>query len=212
MQNPQGTQGKTHTERILVVPTDRVWKSLPSHQGFRAGTLDLWHELAPHWLFMERDAAETDPSYKQLIPYVVLRNQNQVFRYRRTKRGGESRLHHLYSIGVGGHIDEADCNLFTAEAEMLQEAAAREVREETTYDGPLGLEYLGTLNDDSTDVGSVHLGLVFSADTGHERPAIRESALSRGEWLEPNGLRDGADYESWSHWLIDGVFACESGV
>ena len=211
MQKSQGVRDKTQIERILTAPTERVWELMPHHNGFRAGTLDLWDQLAPHWQFMERGLAEMDPSFKQLIPYIILRGNGQVFRYRRTKRGGESRLHHLYSIGVGGHIDEADFNLFTSESEMLEEAAAREVREEMHYSGPLQLDYLGTLNDDSNDVGKVHLGLVFSADVGKDRPEIRESALSRGEWLDTERLNDGANYETWSQWLIEAIFPDNPG-
>ncbi len=198
----QPNEKKHHDERILVIPIQRLWEILPQHQGFRAGNLELWGRLADDWKFAARDAVEPDPSLKQLIPYVILRSGEYVFRYWRTKRAGESRLHHLYSLGVGGHIDEKDMNLFTGTEELLLEAAAREVREEVEHSGELHLEHLGTLNDDSNDVGRVHLGLVFTADVGETRPETREAALGRGEWLKPSDLSDGVEYETWSQLLI----------
>lgn len=190
------------SEQILVVPTERLWETIPHHRGFQAGRIDLWERMADAWRFMNRTQAENDPGYKQLIPYIVLRHENQVFRYWRTKHGGESRLHHLYSIGVGGHINERDCNLFSQDRNMLYEAAARELQEEVSLGGTQPLHYAGTLNDDDTEVGQVHIGLVFLAEILGVRPQPREAALGRGEWIKADTLTDGVEYETWSLWLI----------
>ncbi len=194
---------KTTNEKILVVPTTKVWEIIPEHHGFLPGTLDGWDQLMSYAFFMDRPQAEEDPQHKQLIPYVLLGSAGKVFRYWRTKHAGESRLHHLYSLGVGGHIDESDINLFTQHRELLVEAAEREIREEVHFSGKLKIQYQGTLNDDGNAVGRVHLGLVFIADTGDQEPDTREAALGRGAWLPPQELNDGVEYETWSQILID---------
>ena len=115
--------------------------------------------------------AEDDPSYKQLVPYVVLKSRDQVYCYERGAKGTESRLHRLLSIGVGGHICKEDGQ----EGRVAYEAGfARELAEEveigTTYHGRIA----GLVHDDSTPVGSVHFGVVHVLELAepHVRPAL----------------------------------------
>lgn len=190
-------------ERILVIPRTALPAGLPS-RGFMPCAVSTAQDLVRYRRFADRDKAEIDPSLKQVIPYLVLRSARLVFRYWRTKRAGESRLRHLYSVGVGGHINERDINLYSSsEREILVEAAMRELREEMNLPGDVSLEFCGLLNDDQTDVGSVHLGVVFVCEVDSSKVEIREKgALSRGEWLPPHMLWDGVLYESWSEILI----------
>ncbi|MEW6236524.1 MAG: NUDIX domain-containing protein [Candidatus Omnitrophota bacterium] len=188
-------------ERILVVPRSYLGEFL-AFRGFRpasAASPEAWMEAA---LFLPRPEMETDPSYKQIIPYILLRHEESVFRYRRTKRAGESRLHHLYSIGVGGHINPRDENLFTESHEVLEEAAMRELHEEMEVGTAPSLRHVGFINDDDSEVGQVHLGVVYEALLPNKQVKIRESALSRGEWVEIGRLQDGAEYETWSQFII----------
>src|SRR5207245_7179115 len=107
--------------------------------------------------FRPRAEVETDPSYKQIIPYVVLRSGNLVFHYTRGQKGSEARLRALRSLGVGGHISEVDVSLF---GDPYRSGLAREVAEEVHLDSPYTERCVGLINDDRTPVGRVHLGIV----------------------------------------------------
>jgi len=191
------------SERILVIPRFVLPAALPG-SGFMSCPLSMAEDLLQYRQFADRDKAETNPSLKQIIPYVVLRSHRLVFRYWRTKRAGESRLRHLYSVGLGGHINERDINLYSlTEQEILSEAAMRELREEVDLPAGVSLEFAGLLNDDETEVGRVHLGFVFVCKVDRSTVRIRETgALGRGEWLPLRRLQDGVVYESWSDILI----------
>ncbi len=189
-------------ESILVIPRAMLGTFIQFH-GFKP----LGDSRPEEWLaaasFKSRQEMETDSAFKQLIPYIVLRYKNEVFRYWRTKRGGESRLHHLYSIGIGGHINPRDENLFTPQEDVLIEAAWRELREEAHVDSSLDLQPVGFINDDRSDVGQVHLGIVYDARLESKSVEIKESALGRGEWKSVSDLYDGVEYETWSSFVID---------
>ena len=105
---------------------------------------------------MRRGDAEEDPTYKQVIPYLVLRDGERWFLMRRTRAGGDARLHDLWSIGVGGHLNPGDGD--------LEGGLRREWAEELVADFVPEFEPVGLLNDDTTPVGAVHVGLVFVAD------------------------------------------------
>jgi len=197
------TRIDVHSQRIILVIPRSLLGGFIEFRGFQ-----LLGETNPEtWIsqcqFKPRSEMETDPSFKQLIPYILVRREDRIFRYRRTKRAGESRLHHLYSIGIGGHINLRDENLFSASGEILLEAALRELREEVDVESPVELRPIGFINDDETDVGQVHLGLVYEAWVESERIEIRESALSRGEWIRIDELDDGVEYEGWSQFVIE---------
>src|SRR5437879_6536621 len=123
---------------------------------------------------------ENDPSYKQLIPYCVFRHEGQLFHYKRGKLQGEGRLHSKRSIGVGGHISSKDKNLFgSVYLEAMHREIGEEVHLETTYRDTC----VGLLNDDETEVGKVHLGIVhiFDLDAPKVRPRERSMLQSRSE-------------------------------
>lgn len=189
-------------EQVLVIPRSALGGFLP-FRGFRSAQgvdLAAW---APQCSFKLRGPIESDKAYKQIIPYIVLRSGGQAFRYWRTKRGGEDRLHHRYSIGVGGHINPRDENLFTDESERLEEAAMRELREEVELLHPVELSLVGFLNDDEVEVGQYHLGVVYEAFLPEPQVTLCESALGRGEWKPAHELNDGVEYETWSQFVID---------
>ncbi|MBN2327584.1 MAG: NUDIX domain-containing protein [Candidatus Omnitrophica bacterium] len=188
-------------EQILVAPRS-VLEPFIRFRGFRqAGDspIEEWIEAGG---FKPRSMMESDPNYKQLIPYILLRCDDQVFRYWRTKRAGERRLHHLYSVGVGGHIDQRDDNLFTPSNELLLEAAMRELKEEIELSETPDLRHIGYINDDESEVGQVHFGVVYEAWLANPHAQTRESALARGEWKRLHDLKD-VEYESWSQFLLD---------
>jgi predicted NUDIX family phosphoesterase len=190
------------SERVLVVPTP-VLHAAGLFQGF---TTRLDHYLPrlldpQHLAYLPRSAAETDPSFKQLVPYVVLRWRNQVFHYTRGKRATETRLQALRSIGVGGHISADDTTLFDS---PYREAMFREVNEEVALDTTYEEDCLGLINDDSTPVGQVHLGIVHVFTLAEPEVRRREQALTRAGFAELAELRaERAEFETWSQLVLD---------
>jgi len=123
--------------------------------------------------FMERRFAEEDSSFKQLIPYTIVRRGNEVLLLQRSKRGGDSRLHNKLSIGVGGHINPIDAE----HDDVLAACACREIDEEIDLGGEVKPRPVGIINDDSNAVGSVHFGVVHVVDAGRADVAVRETEL-----------------------------------
>ena len=178
-------------ELVYVVPRDAVM----DHDGWRgirtAGVSELLDAIERHGRLEPRDAMERDPAFKQVIPYLVLRDGQQYFLMRRTRGGRDERLHDRYSIGVGGHLNPGDGG--------LDGGLRREWSEEIEADFVPPFRLVGVLNDDTTDVGSVHLGVVYVADAAGRRVAIRESDKLTGGFVEPARVAEVAnDLETWS--------------
>src|SRR5215472_13251697 len=124
-------------------------------------------------LYINRSEAELDRRYKQLIPYVLIICNDRILRYRRGKGGQETRLHGLFSVGIGGHISEEDNGLFT-NAVGYTESMRRELMEEVAV-GEAKEAAVAAINDDSTDVGQVHFGIVHVMHVDNEDVAGRRS-------------------------------------
>ena len=191
-------------EEVLVIPT-RVLHEAGLFQGLKPRAEHyLPRLLDPAQLrYLPRGQAEDDPSFKQIIPYVVLKWRDQLFNYVRGKRASETRLQALRSIGVGGHINAGDTCLFDSpyRAAMLRELA-EEVRIETSY----AESCLGLINDDSTPVGQVHLGIVHLFELAEPRVQRREQGLTKAGFTPIAELcRARAEFESWSQFVLDGL-------
>ena len=165
----------TANELVLVIPRRAIMGD-PGWRGMRTEGLDDFESIvAREGRFQPRAAMEVDRSWKQVIPYLVLRDGERYFLMRRTRAGGDARLHDRWSIGVGGHLNPGDGDL----AGGLRREWREELRAHFDPEFPL----VGLLNDDSTDVGSVHVGAVYVADAGGLPVAIREvDKLTRGGW------------------------------
>lgn len=189
-------------EQVLVVPRQTLGPFI-DFRGFRDLSSPPPHDWLQYAGFKPRPAMETDAAYKQLIPYIILHSKDQVFRYRRTQKGGESRLHDLYSIGVGGHINPEDGMDAAPSSQWLEQAALRELNEEMDLKQNPSLQCIGFLNDDEVTVGVYHLGIVYEAHFPEPDLQLGEDALAAGEWLPVERLNDGAEYETWSQFVID---------
>jgi predicted NUDIX family phosphoesterase len=153
-------------------------------------------------LYLNRSEAELDRRYKQLIPYVLIISKNRILRYRRGKGGQETRLHGLYSVGVGGHISEEDHGLFT-QGFGYAEAMRRELMEEVAID-VLKEAAVAVINDDSTDVGFVHLGVVHIVHVSDESVAGRRSGIVAPEFVPvAEAVKTPDAYESWSRFCLE---------
>jgi predicted NUDIX family phosphoesterase len=188
-------------EKVLVIPT-QVFMAAGYFHGFRpADGAFLAAILDPAaFQFRPRSEVETDPNFKQLIPYVVLRCGNDLFHYRRGAAGTEARLRALRSVGIGGHISEDDAR---GGIDPYQTGMRREVLEEVTI-GCLRTEhFLGFINDDRTPVGSVHLGVVHVFDLNERDAHSRESALAEAGFAPLAELAARADeFETWSQFVL----------
>ncbi len=203
------------TEQVLVVPTNLLHR-LGYFQGFSCEIeLYLGQLLSPgNTSYRPRSEMESDPSFKQLIPYVIFTTKAAdgrllVFQYTRGKGQGESRLHSKRSVGVGGHIsiDDRTCD----DAVPYAEGMRRELEEEVAIDCPYTERCVGLINDDQTPVGQVHLGVVHLVEL--ERPEIepREADLLDSGFVPVDELlADLSRFETWSQYCLRALFGDKS--
>ena len=152
--------------------------------------------------YLDRSKAELDLSSKQLIPYVLIICQDKILRYRRGKGGGETRLHGFYSVGVGGHISQEDNDLFSTPV-GYQEGMKRELMEEVAID-EMNEAVVAVINDDSTEVGYVHFGVVHILCVANEDVAGSRSGIVAPEFVPiAEVLKDLTPYESWSRFCLE---------
>jgi predicted NUDIX family phosphoesterase len=155
-------------------------------------------------LYLNRSEAELDKRYKQLIPYVLVICNDKILRYRRGKGGQETRLHGLFSVGVGGHISEEDNGLFSSGL-GYEEGMRRELMEEIAVD-ELKESVVAVINDDSTEVGYVHFGVVHIARVNDENVAGGRSGISSPEFVPlSEAVKDISGYESWSRFCLENL-------
>lgn len=178
-------------ERVYVVPRaavldDAGWYGLRTDEiGSFVAVLERSGSFEPRHLM------EVDPTYKQVIPYLVLRDGDLFFLMQRTTAGADARLHNRYSIGVGGHLNPGDGDLLGG--------LRREWSEELVADFVPEFHLVALLNDDTTEVGAVHLGAVYVADAGGQPVAIRETDKLTGGFQPPDAVAAVADrMETWS--------------
>ena len=153
-------------------------------------------------VYLNRSDAEQDKRYKQLIPYVLVICNGKILRYRRGRGGQEKRLHDLYSVGVGGHISEDDAGLFSKNV-GYQDAMRRELMEEIAVEGA-NEAAVAVINDDSTEVGYVHFGVVHVLHVPNENVAGRRSGIVGPEFIPlPEAVKDLSPYESWSRFCLE---------
>lgn len=197
-------------ELVLAVRTDELFARGP-FQGLLPGGEDYLQFIfdARNSRYIPRSSAETDPSWKQIIPYVVLRFEQQVFVYRRGRRSTESRLVDLHSLGLGGHINPADESIFAqAGFPAYQAAMRREVEEEVAMPAGnlLSDRMVGVINDDSVEVGRVHFGIVHLWELRTVEVSSRESKIAAPRFVPVEQLRRAADapvLESWSNLCLE---------
>lgn len=197
--------GQLPQEHVLCIPT-LLFHQLGHFQGFMANATPYFKTLfdANYTTYRPRDQVETDPSFKQLIPYCIFRHGETVFHYRRGKLQGDGRLRGLRSIGIGGHISSSDAE--TAQASYLA-AMRREIEEEVYLETGYTQNCVGLINDDLTDVGRVHLGIVhlFELEAPKVRP--REESIIETGFASPAELaKDAPGFETWSQICLDHLF------
>jgi predicted NUDIX family phosphoesterase len=189
-------------EDVLCVPRttifpDGAWHGLVSRNLERVlRTVRASSEYRP------RSQVEDDPSLQQIIPYCVVHHPHDdtYLITRRLRRSSERRLHHLYSLGIGGHVNPEDGE----SGDPVIGGLRREWAEEVRCPSPATARLIAVLNDDSSPVSRVHLGLVFLVEPTLGFVDVRETHKLEGQSMRLPALRDHyLSMESWSQLVFD---------
>ena len=213
------------SEKVLVVPANLVIKD-----GYPISVEKLSEVIDSESLFIERDKAEVDPTYLQIIPYVCVRymeeqheefigdldNHDYVFTYQRLKKGSEARLHSKFSIGIGGHINPVDAPNGVPNFDTVMNCAMRELQEEIDIGEELESVSLSIgsntpIYDPSNDVGKVHLGIMFTYESNSKNITARETEKISGSLISITDLKNRLnkskdDFEVWSQIALEYIY------
>ena len=186
-------------ELVYAVPRDVLFGDIGPWLGVRRdGVAAVLERAGTAGDYVPRPAAETDGSLKQVIPYLVLRDGDRIFLMKRTRAGGDARLHDMYTIGIGGHLNPGDGGVLGG--------LAREWLEEIDADFVPDFEFVGLLNDDTVEVGLHHIGIVYSGDAAGRAVRIRETEKLSGSFQGIDVLRAAYDrMETWSRLVLDAI-------
>lgn len=194
-------------EDVLVVRKEVLKEFISDNENnclIKRRKLQILAAILENHTFMQRDLAEYDYDYKQVIPYVILRHDKSYLLLKRTSRQTESRLHDKYSLGIGGHINPI---LTTSPAsDIILHGLFKELNEEVLIEKPGNPEFLGVINDESSSVSRVHLGLVYIFELLSSEYKILESEKMSGQWASASELSSYYDImETWSQIVYDNV-------
>ncbi|TMP91855.1 MAG: hypothetical protein E6L08_09960 [Verrucomicrobia bacterium] len=197
----------TPNENVLVIRRS-LFDQLGSFQGinFESGKyLDAFLSRGNNF-FLSRPEAENNPAYKQIIPYALIAFGNSVVYYVRGKKAGEQRLVAKGSIGIGGHMNESDESLFALDEQAYRVGVEREVNEEIKIDTQFDDRIVALLNDDTTDVGRVHLAIVHVFKLAEPKVEKREAMITGLTFLTKEELVARREsLETWSQICVDSL-------
>ena len=198
------------TEQVMVVPTS-LFHDCGHFQGF-SSDMDRYLKVLldpAQTQYRPRGEMETDPSFKQLIPYCIFRHTDEngivsIYQYTRGKGQGEARLHSKRSIGIGGHISTLDAG----EDSPYEQGMQRELEEEVKIDTAFKQTCVGLINDDETEVGKVHLGVVHIFDVETKEVRANEDDIIEDGFVPVADLKaDSERFETWSQICLNsGLF------
>ena len=194
-------------ENVLVVRRN-LFEQLGSFQGLSFEPEKYLNLLLSRGnnFFLSRAQAENDSAYKQIIPYVLFAFQDRVLHYVRGKKAGEQRLVAKGSIGIGGHMNESDESLFAWDEQAYRAGVEREVNEEIKIDTQFQDGIVALLNDDTTEVGRVHLGIVHVFRLAQQKVEKREAMITNLAFLTKAELLNRREsLETWSQICVDSL-------
>jgi predicted NUDIX family phosphoesterase len=196
-------------EMILVVPRSE-FDRLGAFEGLHFEVDRYLTALLtpPSPRFMARSIAETDPNFKQIIPYAIFTHAGRILSYVRGGKGGEKRLAAKRSIGIGGHMNDTDAAGQAFDLAAYHRALQREIEEELSIKSPYKQRAVALLNDDSTEVGRVHMGVVHVFECETDAIECAESAITDLAFLERNVLEENhQNLETWSQICMSSIDA-----
>ncbi len=194
-------------ENVLVIRRE-LFDELGSFQGLNFEPEKYLRAILSRGsnFFIPRPEAETNPAYKQIIPYALIAFEKTVLHYVRGKKAGEQRLVAKGSIGIGGHMNETDESLFAMDEQAYRAGVEREVNEEIKIDTPFEDRIVALLNDDTTEVGRVHLGIVHVFKLAEPKVEKREAMITGLTFLSKEELLARREtMESWSQICLDSL-------
>lgn len=197
--------GKYADEKVLVVSRE-LFDQLGAFQGLALKPADYLPTLldSENNYFLLRDDAEEDPSHKQIIPYAIFRYGDKYLHYVRGGKGGEKRLSAKGSLGIGGHINSEDFEASSLDRDTYTIGVEREIDEELNIVGGHSQEVVALLNDDSNEVGAVHLGVVHLFDLETDEVTSNEDAITELGFFTKEELLERRDHlETWSQIILD---------
>lgn len=194
------------TELTLAVPTSKLWQILEYKENavIKVIDKDIMTKILSEGIFEQRNILENDPSHKQIIPYAVICCGDEVYLFHRTKKQTESRLHNLYSLGVGGHMNPFGDKLDLA---YMHHELEREMTEEVLMHDECRVERIepvGFINDDTNEVGKVHLGVLYNIILNNKSLEVNEKDKMTGMWIKKDDLHKYyPQMESWTKIYVD---------
>ena len=201
-----------NTEQILAIPTENVWNILNYQEKgvIKALDVDIMDKLLLHGVFRPRNILEEDPSYKQIIPYAVICYGNEVYMFRRLNKQTEARLHNKCSLGVGGHMNPYGDKI---DIDYLHHELEREMHEEVKLGEGceiVDMKPISFINDDLSEVGKVHLGVLYHITVSNNHIEINETEKMTGEWVAISDLtKYYSNMETWSQLYCKLIGVCE---
>lgn len=192
------TEKKFGGEQVLVAPDESFRNLLKNGSDFYQSDSDSLNEIRKNAAFIDRDEAETNESFRQIIPYVVIHKSSPAplyFLFKRLNTQGEERLHNLYSLGAGGHINPVD----ESGDDPLYAGLMRELNEELFLPESYDLTFAGWIYSKAEPVSRVHAGMVYKMNVNSGEIRIRETDKMLGEWCDiPTIVSCRGSMEGWS--------------
>ena len=187
-------------ELVFAFPTDELWKLMTyKKKGLIRGNSEVLKRIIKNGLFLRRSELEEDYSFKQIIPYAIISNNESFYLFRRTSRQTEKRLHNKFSLGVGGNMNPND-SMETKEQYLVDELKRELIEEVKLLNGCLieDIEFIGFINDDTISVGSVHIGLLYNIHVSNKEVYINETDKMTADWIDKSNLAE--FYEGMETW------------
>jgi predicted NUDIX family phosphoesterase len=193
-------------ELVFAFPTDGLWKLIPyKKQGLIKENSEALKKIVQNGLFRNRSQLEEDPSFKQVIPYAVISNNESFCLFKRRSGQTEKRLHNKLSMGVGGHMNPG--NSKESEEQYLIDELKRELFEEVKLlDGCAieDIEFIGFINDDTIPVSRVHIGLLYNIHVSSKNVVINETDKMTADWVDKPDLAEFYErMETWTKIIFD---------
>lgn len=193
-------------ELVFALPTDVLWELITYKEvGFIKGNSKILQRIIQNGLFRKRSELEEDPSYKQIIPYAILSNENSYYLFKRLSGQTEKRLHNKFTLGVGGHMNPR--NSKEPKEQYLINELKRELFEEVKLLNAClieNIEFIGFINDDTISVGKVHIGLLFDIHVSNKDVVVNETDKMTAEWIEKSNLAEFYEgLETWTQIAFD---------
>jgi predicted NUDIX family phosphoesterase len=193
-------------ELVFAIPTDEFWKLITyEEKGLIKENSEALKRIVQNGLFRKRSELEQDPSFKQVIPYAIISNNESFCLFKRTSRQTEKRLHNKFSLGVGGHMNPG--NSKESNEQYLINELKRELFEEVKLlNGCLieDIEFIGFINDDTISVGRVHIGLLYNIHVSNKNVVINETDRMTADWIDKPDLAEFYEgMETWTKIIFD---------